>query len=259
MIRLCQIVMIRLHRVTVTALHNYLGLTTQLMRSSTGGKKGLALSPKSSPCRTPSRKLSHVKEAAAPVASTAGILGALAVAEEYGHGQRAIAASIQSFISGSAPEIGSFHPSDDATDSEKFASEDHSGSSIKTMSSGNRRVPAANETTESRKSGRKASFVVGEGSRTSSSVQEYHDYLDAAVQGFMSRLDIEDEEMIRNMVSVKEFQSGEYLSKEDSGEPASLFFILSGYVAVSQKTSAKDSDDMLYIATWATSRVPWKC
>lgn len=33
MIRLCQIVMIRLHRVTVTALHNYLGLTTQLMRS----------------------------------------------------------------------------------------------------------------------------------------------------------------------------------------------------------------------------------
>ncbi|XP_077504483.1 patatin like phospholipase domain containing sws isoform X3 [Amblyomma americanum] len=236
MIRLCQIVMIRLHRVTVTALHNYLGLTTQLMRSvrSTGGKKSLALSPKSSPCRTPSRKLSHVKEAAVPVASTAGILGELAVTEEYGHG--------------SGPETGSFHPSDDATESEKFASEDPSGSSFKTTSSGGRKVPAAPETTGSRKSGKKASFVVGEGSRTSSSVQEYHDYLEAAVQGFMSRLDIEDEEMIRNMVSVKEYQPGEYLSKEDSGEPASLVFILSGYVAVSQKTSAKDSDDMLYIA-----------
>ncbi|KAH8033452.1 hypothetical protein HPB51_012905 [Rhipicephalus microplus] len=177
MIRLCQIVMIRLHRVTVTALHNYLGLTTQLMRSSSGGRRAAAVSPKSSPCRTPSRKLSHAKDTSIPFASfAAGAVGELVVPEECGQG--------------TAPETGSFHPTDEAAESEKLATEDPSGA---------------------------AAFKT-------------------------------DEDMIRNMVTLKEFQPGEYLSKEDSGEPASLFFILSGYVAVSQKTSAKDTDDLLYIA-----------
>ncbi|XP_075547772.1 neuropathy target esterase sws-like isoform X7 [Dermacentor variabilis] len=235
MIRLCQIVMIRLHRVTVTALHNYLGLTTQLMRSSSGGRRAPALSPKSSPCRTPSRKLSHAKDSSIPIAPlSTGVLGELMVPEEYGQGITL--------------ETGSLHHSDEATESEKFVNEDPAGAATFKTSSSSRKMSAVSDAPGSRKSTRKASFVVGEGSRTSSSVQEYNDYIEAAVQGFVSRLDIEDEEMIRNMIAVKEYQPGEYLSKEDSGEPASLFFILSGYVAVSQKTSAKDTDDMLYIA-----------
>ncbi|KAL3171621.1 hypothetical protein MRX96_013813 [Rhipicephalus microplus] len=205
MIRLCQIVMIRLHRVTVTALHNYLGLTTQLMRSSSGGRRAAAVQ-----------------------------WGELVVPEECGQG--------------TAPETGSFHPTDEAAESEKLATEDPSGAAAFKTSSSKRKVSATSEAAGARKSTRKTSFVVGEGSRTSSLAQEYNHYVEAAVQGFTSRLDIEDEDMIRNMVTLKEFQPGEYLSKEDSGEPASLFFILSGYVAVSQKTSAKDTDDLLYIA-----------
>lgn len=234
MIRLCQIVMIRLHRVTVTALHNYLGLTTQLMRSTSMPRRTTAPSPKSSPCRTPSRKLSHVREPVAPMASAAGALGDLVVAEELVHG--------------STLEVGSFHPSEEAIEAEKFAGEDPSASSAAKAASVSRKTSAVSETSGLRKSTRKAAFVVGEGSQSSSSGQEYRDYLEAAVQGFVSRLDLEDAELIRSMVSVKDFQPGEYLSKEDTGEPASLFFILSGYVSVSQKTAAKDSDDMLYIA-----------
>lgn len=234
MIRLCQIVMIRLHRVTVTALHNYLGLTTQLMRSTSAPRRAPAPSPKSSPCRTPSRKLSHVREPVAPVVSAAGALGELVVPEELMHG--------------STMETGTFHLSEEAVETEKIAGEDPSASSAVKGSSVSRKTSAVSETSGARKATRKAAFVIGEGSQSSSSGQEYQDYLEAAVQGFMSRLDLEDAEMIRNMVSVKDFQPGEYLSKEDTGEPASLFFILSGYVSVSQKTAAKDSDDMLYLA-----------
>ncbi|XP_040062016.1 neuropathy target esterase sws [Ixodes scapularis] len=242
MVRLCQIVMIRLHRVTFTALHNYLGLTTQLMRTTAPAKRAPNLSPKSSPSRASSRKTSQASGFVMAPVSMASFPGEMVHHEDPLH------------ESASLPDTGSFHLSDEITETEKYPSEEVCGSIYRTQppttaAPVGRKTSLSSEGTSARKPPRKTSFYLGESARAScSSAQEYRDHLEEAVQGFMARLDIQDSELIRTKVLVKELMPGEYLSKEESGEPASLCFILAGAISVSQKTTAKDTDDILYVA-----------
>ncbi|CAN8020157.1 unnamed protein product, partial [Ixodes persulcatus] len=87
MVRLCQIVMIRLHRVTFTALHNYLGLTTQLMRTTAPAKRAPNLSPKSSPSRASSRKTSQASGFTMAPVSMASFPGEMVHQEDPLHGE----------------------------------------------------------------------------------------------------------------------------------------------------------------------------
>ncbi|KAG8196154.1 hypothetical protein JTE90_007885 [Oedothorax gibbosus] len=62
LVRVAQIIMVRLQRVTFTALHNYLGLTKQLIKSSSTitRRNTVSASPKASPSRSTSRRPSQV-------------------------------------------------------------------------------------------------------------------------------------------------------------------------------------------------------
>ncbi|GFY60412.1 neuropathy target esterase sws [Trichonephila inaurata madagascariensis] len=60
LVRVAQIIMVRLQRVTFTALHNYLGLTKQLIKSSSTMTRRNTVSPKSSPSKASSRRPSQV-------------------------------------------------------------------------------------------------------------------------------------------------------------------------------------------------------
>ncbi|GIX78191.1 neuropathy target esterase sws [Caerostris extrusa] len=61
LVRVAQIIMVRLQRVTFTALHNYLGLTKQLIKtSSTVTRRNTVSSPKASPSKASSRRPSQI-------------------------------------------------------------------------------------------------------------------------------------------------------------------------------------------------------
>ncbi|XP_064458537.1 neuropathy target esterase sws-like isoform X1 [Ornithodoros turicata] len=214
MVRLCQIVMIRLHRVTFTALHNYLGLTTQLLRTPSGTKRPPNSSPKASPSRTSSRKPGNVRDSA--------FLGS------YSSDQ---SDSLQG--STGMNEAGSFQLLDELDQANPVYGPSRTLSTEQTSS-----MPST------RRTARKTAFTLADDGPTF----DYDTYLQMAVQGFMSKLDIQDEEFIRQKVTVKEFLPGEFLSRQDTGEQTYLSYILSGCLTVSQKTSIKDTEDVLYVA-----------
>ncbi|XP_023238253.1 LOW QUALITY PROTEIN: neuropathy target esterase sws-like [Centruroides sculpturatus] len=229
LVRLTQAVMVRLQRVTFTALHHYLGLTTQLIKTHT--KKPLhSLSPKASPSRPQSRRISQEN----PQPKTTNDIFTFEKTVTFADKPlflvivRAVESESWSFDVLARVEVVK-----KSANSNSFYLPTCYGASGMTGTSDSVKV---------RK--RKTSFYFPEDKVQAAEEEELKKM---AIEGFMLQLGIEDETMVKDYVIVKEHPPNVCLTQEDSLH-ADLFLVLSGSLFVSQKTANKMEDSILFIA-----------
>lgn len=231
LVRLTQAVMVRLQRVTFTALHHCLGLTTQLIK--THSKKPFhSLSPKASPSRPQSRRISQENS------QSAGKIG-----NDVFNFEKTVTFADKPY------ELQS-------TDDEKFRHSDNymteaDAASLRGYVSAYfekaKQIPSGITTGTSdavKIRRRKTSFYFPEEKVLKAEEDELKRM---AIDGFMAQLGIEDETMVKEYVIVKEHPPNICLTQEDSLH-ADLFLVLSGSLVVSQKSANKMEDNILFIA-----------
>lgn len=259
LVRIVQIIMVRLQRVTFTALHNYLGLTTQLVnynRSRAGG------SP---------TKSSSVRHQRISVVHQVQILELLGAHEKNESPDKADQAKepIKETVKedserkeGDAKDdqITSTTPNNDTQNAEtpnsesvsfqlppalakaSTSSDPHSDVNLKNSPIKQHSFPLHNERLKARE--RKKSCIVDD-KRSNLSAEEL---IQMAVDGFAEHLEIEDRNWLMSMIQIKEFGPGEFVFKEDTYETCSVYYVLVGSLVVSQKNIDSVSESNLFFA-----------
>ncbi|XP_071037589.1 neuropathy target esterase sws [Parasteatoda tepidariorum] len=211
LVRVAQIIMVRLQRVTFTALHNYLGLTKQLIKSSsTVTRRNTACSPKNSPSRSTSRRTSTIINANPPDLST----------------------TVPSDIDSSNTSNAGVQHGDDNQNAMTTSVSNHSVSSDVDLS----------ESKRTRK--RKASFYFPPEQIPIPAEEDLHTL---AVQGFIQQLGLDEDTFIKDYVTVKELPANTYIIREENVEDVALLYVISGSLSVSQKTADKKEENFLFI------------
>ncbi|XP_076347518.1 patatin like phospholipase domain containing sws isoform X3 [Tachypleus tridentatus] len=237
LLRVTQVIMVRLQRVTFTALHNYLDLTTQLVRQPhpVNKRHPLPTSPKFSPSRQPSLKTSLPHdEKESPTKPIVTPLGENSSVEK-------------------TVTFAGYSGSDDEETSEEVIRSSESTSNVDVLK--NQTVPEKTLSHTFQKKGKevqeshhgtcivtkkKPSFFLHR--------EDENDILTAAVQGFMHVLGIEDESLLKGRVSVKEVPASVCVLKEGCQEDTALFYVICGGLVVTQKSVDKDEQSTLHIA-----------
>ncbi|XP_035213193.1 patatin-like phospholipase domain-containing protein 7 [Stegodyphus dumicola] len=222
LVRVAQIIMVRLQRVTFTALHNYLGLTNQLIKSSsTSTRRNTVGSPKTSPSRSVSRRasqLSHIKpnEMKQHEATQTEVDAAL-----YPKEHNAVSAEECCNDTSAVYHI-------NATNNAKQFVSNYEAD--------------IQESKKTRK--RKASFYFPP---EQGPVQNEEDLHMLAVKGFVQQLGLDDETFVRDYVTVKELPANTYIIREETVEDVALLYVIAGALNVSQKTVDKKEESYLFV------------
>lgn len=227
LVRIVQIIMVRLQRVTFTALHNYLGLTTQLVnynKSKVGG----------SPTKSSSFRHQRIS-----VIHQVQVLDALNAHEKKEFADK----------NESAKETVK-EPVKETLKEEDYPKEESVSSTTPNNQNLESPQPKASTTTEpselnlknspikqfsfnlhNERLKRKKSYM-NDDKRTNMTADEL---IQAAVDGFATHLQIEDRTWLMSMIQIKEFGPGEFVFKEDTYETCAIYYVLVGSLIVSQK------------------------
>lgn len=211
LIRVVQIIMVRLQRVTFTSLHKYLGLTTQLIHLDIQDRLmsyySSALNNYNMPIRnSPTRNIAN-------------------------------ASHFRSFSTADAIDLKEILKVDSESGL-KNADSTQPSSSAKANAT-------ANETPETERfkmRGRRAYMVED---KTTGMSQE--DLINSAVNDLNIILKIQDPDLLKKYVSISEFKKGSVLVSEEDGDEMNLLFLLSGSFMVSQKSLDSDEDHNLFV------------
>lgn len=220
LVRIVQVIMVRLQRVTLTALHNYLGLTTQLINagSISGSKKSTIVLPngpmpssptKLSPSRSNRVSVIHVRSSTDQEANDLkSMLKAMAAAE-------------QQKVEENELEKSGERKSPSCTPSRQ------------------RSLNTLNDKTRRRKS------VLNNEEKLQG--LDDGEILKFAIEGFSQQLGVE-ENVLKGRVDVREYNTGIFLTQEDAHDETALFYIISGCLVVSQKNVDKEEESVLFIS-----------
>ncbi|XP_055938535.1 neuropathy target esterase sws-like isoform X2 [Argiope bruennichi] len=208
LVRVAQIIMVRLQRVTFTALHNYLGLTKQLIKSSSTVTRRNTASPKASPSKASSRRPSQVAY------------------KPFGSDIRNVD------FSNAFPDVDTSH--------QPQQSNSVSADAAAQSSTNENELPDNRKTRK-----RKASFYFPPEQQGPTAVEE--DLHALAVLGFVHQLGLEDDSYIKDFVTVKELPANTYIIREENLEDVALLYVIAGSLTVSQKTADKKEENFLFI------------
>ena len=213
LIRVVQIIMVRLQRVTFTSLHKYLGLTTQLINLDVQNKRfvpcfNTALNTLNTPSKlSPSRNInvrSHTRSY-----STADAIDLKEILNMDAESSNKISEPSQNDASTKVNPI----ITNDAPEFDRF------------------------------KMKRRRSFM-GEDKTAGLSNEDLINY---AISELKIILKIENEELLRKHISIKEFKKDTCLASEESGDEMNLLFLLCGSFIVSQKSLDTNEDSNLFV------------
>ncbi|XP_054162563.1 neuropathy target esterase sws-like [Oppia nitens] len=236
LVRVVQVIMVRLQRVTFTALHHYLGLTTQLLNPGPITRRANVSSvvhtlhalpsgsspPKTSPSRTTNYpSLQHSLSYSGTESSD-------------------LKQVLKEFAKNEGKDLD--QQTEDLTTSDKTIierkrSEGESPRRLKLINTYYCQLP------ENQKK-RRRSLVSNENPIQGLTDDEI---FNLAVEGLLQHLNIDDEELVKKKLVVKEYNAGVCLTSEDTHEENNLFYVLSGSIIVTQKSIDKDEENNLYI------------
>lgn len=212
LVRVSQIIMVRLQRVTFTALHNYLGLTNQLIKpSATSTRRNTTNSPKTSPSRSASRRPSQVNYLKTQFSDT--------------HLNESLSTEVDTatFNLKEHQNLDEFQLSAAAASNMQSCESDM-------------------QDKKSRK--RKASFYFPP---EQGPVHVEEDLHMLAVKGFVQQLGLDDDTFVKNYVTVKELPANTYIIREETVEDVALLYVIAGALNVSQKTVDKKEESYLFV------------
>jgi len=232
LVRIVQIIMVRLQRVTFTALHNYLGLTTQLVNYNKS-KQG------SSPTKSSSFRHQRIS-----VIHQVQVLDALNAHEKKEFLDKNETAATNKIAKETLKEDvlkEEEDPKDESVSSTTQNAQNLTESSLPKTSTAtdptndinlkNSPIKQFSFNLHNERLKRKKSCI-NEDKRANMTVDEL---IQAAADGFASHLQIEDRAWLMTMIQIKEFKSGEFVFKEDTHETCAVYYVLSGNLVVSQK------------------------
>lgn len=258
LVRVVQVIMVRLQRVMFTALHDYLGLTTQLVipgslsATSPMYRKVSCINPlfnstKGSPTRKVSVLQQIERQKSMPECGEdrgknelKACLGQIAMENQ----QPSSPINIPRTIIRTASEVAAPSRSMDSDDpiptsSTVKYSRSPDGDTISDLPS-----PSKMINPHIKLLNRKRSVFGNEERLASMSLNELKQL---AVEGFTQQLGLEDGlDLIKSKVRICEYPPGTRLTQEESRDGAALFYVLSGCLLVSQKNSTKDEEITLY-------------
>ncbi|XP_022650715.1 neuropathy target esterase sws-like isoform X3 [Varroa destructor] len=226
MVRLVQVVMIRLQRVNFVALHEYLGLTTQMMKNRPERSKSFINPAKSSPAKVPvSRK-------------TPGLLPqSLPHTPIHGPPPGSLPAAPAVPADGWPTEV----PEENVTTPAPPTVESEPVSVMRKTSNIVHRIAT----------GRRASVVgnVNENTMRAPEPSE-EECLAQATRAFARILNLSTEDQLKDKLTIRDYKPGENITKQNDLEHINhLYYIIWGTVEVRQKASHKSSDpDEMYFA-----------
>lgn len=269
LVRIVQIIMVRLQRVTFTALHNYLGLTTQLVnynKSRAGGSPNKANSFRHQrisvihqvqilDALNSQGKNEPLDKAAEQTKETIKEAVKEALKDETAATEttRKDGEPKENQVSSTTPnnndtqnantpnsESVSFQlPPSIPAPKTSTTSDPHADVNLKNSPIKQHSFSLHNERLK-----RKKSYIVDE-KRSNLSAEEL---IQMAVDGFAQHLAIEDRSWLMSMIQIKEFGPGEFVFKEDAYETCSVYYVLVGSLVVSQKNIDSVSESNLFFA-----------
>ncbi|CAG2107703.1 unnamed protein product, partial [Medioppia subpectinata] len=233
------VIMVRLQRVTFTALHHYLGLTTQLLNPGSIYRRPNVSStiqplppmgsspPKSSPTRPSTLSAYTLQHSHSYSGSESSdlkqVLKEMAICEQNAEQDQHLDES----------------PITEHKPMERKKSDMDSP----------RRQKSLNTffgPPENQKMKRRKSLILNENQIQIQGLSD-DEIFNLAVEGLLHHLNIEDEELVKRKLTVKEYNSGVCLTSEDTHEENNLFYVLSGSIIVTQKSIDKDEENNLYV------------
>lgn len=274
LVRIVQIIMVRLQRVTFTALHNYLGLTTQLVnynKSRAGGSPN-----KASSFRHQRISVIHQVQILDALNSQekAGLLDKVAEQTKESSTKEATKETVKEALKEALKEEAAETAAKDgeSKESQQASSTTPNNNDTQNTNTPNSEsvsfqlpampAPKASTTNEpdvnlknspikqhsfslhNERLKRKKSYVVDD-KRSNLSAEEL---IQMAVDGFAQHLAIEDRSWLMSMIQIKEFGPGEFVFKEDAYETCSVYYVLVGSLVVSQKNIDSASESNLFFA-----------
>ncbi|XP_034233651.1 neuropathy target esterase sws isoform X1 [Thrips palmi] len=226
-IRVMQVIMVRLQRVTFTALHQYLGLSAELVNPGTSGRR--KMSPfMGSPIKVKQKDVGKDGDTAydhqdgdqadtAPLSSSRPHSQPINIMPTHRRTRSGHESSISSDI---LPEGDSAASSYQSTGTSQGASEGHSAHS-------SRRRTAAPSLTP----------------------KQHAEQVQLATEAFVRELGLEDDALLRDgKVELREVPAGTYLMKEESHKDVALVYLLSGTLIVSQKLADMQEEVHMFTA-----------
>ncbi|KAF5279536.1 hypothetical protein FQR65_LT03358 [Abscondita terminalis] len=219
-IRVMQVIMIRLQRVTFTALHEYLGLSSELINQSSKNNKQKSQFILSSPVRSKTKEVPSRRD---------------------------------------EPEAFYWEPPIDLahTNSKPIPIPNHrrSKSFLDSRSSPNYSntpdmvpdvdQPSSNVAPDLQQSS--SNFARTKRQSTVESI-DIQSLIQSATEVFVRDLGLENDAILNGKVEYREVSAGTYLMKEDSNKDAALVYVISGSLAMSQRLSDSDEDVHMFTA-----------
>ncbi|XP_025833574.1 neuropathy target esterase sws [Agrilus planipennis] len=215
-VRVVQVIMVRLQRVTFTALHQYLGLSSELI----GGSK---TKRRSSLISSPSRTRSNKEEVIGPSLQDASLYWQnpeIVTSSQNVHTHRRTKSSLDTkiLLHNNAPDM--------VSDIEQLSGSVGNMTPDLQASTSKKTLNA-----QARNDGGNDEFLVK-----------------VATEAFVRELGLDDDSVLQGKVEVREVAAGTYLMKEDSNKDVALVYVLQGSLVVSQKMTDEEEEIHLFNA-----------
>lgn len=236
LVRVVQVIMVRLQRVTFTALHHYLGLTTQLLNPGIVSTRRTPTNP------TLAAHISATSGSSPPKSSPSRPTSFPSLLLQHSH---SYTASETSDLKSVLKLMAASDQNQEEDQIDETSNSDHRRKAELDSPRKQRSLNTFVGLPENQKLKRRRSFISSNEDRIQGLTDE--EILNIAVEGLMQQLNIDDEKLLHKRLVVREYNSGVCLTCEDTHEENSLFYVLSGSIIVSQKSIDKFEENNLYV------------
>ncbi|KAJ2946670.1 hypothetical protein O0L34_g12729 [Tuta absoluta] len=212
-VRVIQIIMVRLQRVTFTALHQYLGLSAELVNPGRDKRRPTTVS--SSPGKSKSTTDSGTTMHSPHHQATAS--------EHVLDGSHSVSSPIHIQARKTRPDM------------------------VPDITSSNtpQQQPDIQQTSSFQRSKEGNSFKKRNGDTENLDEQAL---IQIATEAFVKELGLEDDSLLKGMVQVRDLSAGTYIMKEESHKDVALVYLLSGALLVSQRVAEGDGEVHMFTA-----------
>ncbi|XP_008209646.1 neuropathy target esterase sws isoform X2 [Nasonia vitripennis] len=244
-VRVIQVIMVRLQRVTFTALHQYLGLSAELVNQGSHKKKHSSVSQMGSPVRSRTRENFNlpVSENATSYPGASDLQQLDISVREFNSASQPVpimsSRRSKTNLEWKTPNSGSQlsqHTSDIVPDCDSpwpnsATSNQHSSHPGESSDGG---VGVGSTGLHSGSASRKQSRIEGFQQPPLDEAQ----VVQIATEAFVKELGLEDDTLLKEgKVQIREVPAGTYLMKEESHKDVALVFVVSGSLIISQRAS----------------------
>ncbi|XP_072751939.1 neuropathy target esterase sws isoform X2 [Anoplolepis gracilipes] len=241
-VRVIQVIMVRLQRVTFTALHQYLGLSAELVNQGSHKKKQSPFS--GSPVRSRTRE----NFASQNDGSIPGVfpVGTSETHDTSDFSHREVLNTSSS--SQPVPILGSRRTKSSSDWKNQSSNSQQNSADMVPECDSHWPIPSSSMASQPMHGSHAEAFhsgstYSGRKRQVNESAQQQQQQLDEAqlvqiaTDAFVRELGIEDETVLKDKVQIREVPVGTYLMKEESHKDVALVYVLSGSLIVSQRVS----------------------